>query len=66
MHKKGIAHRDIRPHNIFYSPIKKTFVIAGMQNAIVVDKNKINPQVGFNLSGVPYYMPRYLLKIGKK
>lgn len=66
MHKKNIAHRDIRPHNIYYSPIKKTFLIAGMQNSIILDKNKIMPQVGFNLAGVPYYMPRYLLKIGKK
>jgi serine/threonine protein kinase len=66
MHKKGIVHRDIRPHNIFYSSLKKSFIIGGMENAILVDNNRINPQIGFNLSGVPYYLPRYLVKIGKK
>jgi hypothetical protein len=26
----------------------------------------MNQNIGFNLSGVPYYMPRYLISIGKK
>ena len=66
LHRKGIAHRDIRPSNIWYSEKKKCFVLGGLGNAINLDKVKITPQVGYNLSGVPYYMPKYLLKIGKK
>jgi hypothetical protein len=26
----------------------------------------MNPSIGYNLSGVPYYMPKYLMDIGKK
>ena len=67
MHKQGIAHRDIRPTNIFYSEPKKGYVIGGLNNAIQVNsKNKVSSNVGYNLAGVPYYLPRYLLQIGKK
>lgn len=66
MHRKGIAHRDIRPANIWYSDKKKGFILGGLGNAIMLDKIKITPQVGYNLAGVPYYMPKYLLRIGKK
>lgn len=67
MHKQGIAHRDIRPGNIFYSEPKKGYVIGGLANAIQVNsKNRTTQNVGYNLAGVPYYLPRYLLQIGKK
>lgn len=67
MHKQGIAHRDIRPGNIFYSEPKKGYLIGGLGNAVQVNsKNKANSNVGYNLAGVPYYLPRYLLQIGKK
>lgn len=63
----GIAHRDIRPSNIFYSESKKGFVIGGLGNSILIgEKNKPSGKIGYNLSGVPYYLPRYLLTIGKK
>jgi hypothetical protein len=66
LHNNGIAHRDIRPHNIFYCNAKKGFVIGGLHNAISLDKKQMAPKVGYNLSGVPYYMPRYLVTIGKR
>lgn len=67
MHKQGIAHRDIRPSNIFYSEAKKGYVIGGLGNALQVNtKNRVSGNVGYNLGGVPYYLPRYLLEIGKK
>lgn len=67
-------HRDIRPSNIFYSPSKKTYIIGGMANSIKGDKNnkpstskssESKPSnIGINLAGVPYYMPKYLSKVG--
>lgn len=67
MHKNNIVHRDIRPQNIFYSETKKSFVLGGLHNAVVVNtKNKHSPNVGYNLAGVPYYLPKYLVEIGKK
>lgn len=67
LHKLNIAHRDIRPHNILYSHAKKSFLLGGMHNAIYVGQNdKANPNVGYNLAGVPYYLPPYLLSIAKK
>lgn len=60
-------HRDIRPQNIFYSESKKSFVLGGLHNAVVVNaKNKQSPNVGYNLAGVPYYLPRFLVEIGRK
>lgn len=67
-------HRDIRPSNIFYSPLKKTYIIGGMANAMKGDKKTknssfknnetYNSNIGINLAGVPYYMPKYLAKVG--
>ncbi len=38
-----------------------------MGNAVsVTSKNRNVNNVGYNLSGVPYYLPRYLVEIGKK
>lgn len=34
LHSQKIAHRDIRPHNIFYSSAKKGYVISGFGNAV--------------------------------
>jgi serine/threonine protein kinase len=61
------VHRDIRPQNIFYSETKKSFVLGGLHNAVVINaKNKQASNVGYNLAGVPYYLPKYLVDIGKK
>ena len=57
LHKHKIAHRDIRPHNFVYSPSKKTFVLSGFQNAVEVEND---PKIGYNLCGVPYYLPQKL------
>jgi hypothetical protein len=52
---------------VFYSEVKKGFVLGGLGNAILVNqKNRGNTQVGYNLAGVPYYLPKYLVEIGKK
>lgn len=64
LHKNKICHRDIRPHNIFYSQDKKGFVIGGFANAI--NTAKLAKNVGINLAGVPYYMPSYLYEVSKK
>ena len=64
MHRQKLYHRDIRPHNIFYSPEKKGYVLGGFSNAVSL--NKVSPGIGLNLAGVPYYMPNYLTNVGKK
>jgi serine/threonine protein kinase len=64
LHRQKIAHRDIRPHNVVYSGIKKGYVLTGLHNSIDLSKGSKN--LGFNLSGVPYYMPRFLAEVGKK
>lgn len=64
MHNNRICHRDIRPHNILYSPDKRGFVIGGFGNAICLKSQSRN--LGINLAGVPYYMPAYLYEVGKK
>jgi hypothetical protein len=52
---------------VFYSEVKKGFVLGGLGNAILVNqKNRGNTQVGYNLAGVPYYLPKYLVEIGKR
>ena len=67
LHKNGIAHRDIRPHNICYSNSKKSFILGGLHNSITVSKNRNNnSQIGYNLSGVPYYLPKGLMQIGRR
>ena len=58
LHKQKIAHRDIRPHNFVYSSNKKTFVMSGFQNAVEVETD---PKIGYNLCGVPYYLPPKLI-----
>lgn len=64
MHRQKLYHRDIRPHNVYYSPEKKGYVLGGFGNAVSL--NKVNPNIGLNLAGVPYYMPKYLTQVGKK
>ena len=63
LHKNKIAHRDLRPHNFVYSPSKRNFVIAGYRNAVKIEND---PKVGYNLCGVPYYLPPKLIEIGKR
>jgi len=56
MHCLKIAHRDIRPSNIFYCPYKHSYVIGEMNNAVtLLDKDERT--TGYNLCGVPYYLP---------
>jgi serine/threonine protein kinase len=64
IHKNRVCHRDIRPHNIYYSLDKKGYVIASFSNAI--SAAKIVKNSGVNLAGVPYYLPSYLYQVGKK
>ena len=65
LHNHKICHRDIRPHNIFYSPAKKGYVLGGFGNAVVTE-GRFNSNIGYNLAGVPYYMQRYLVEVGKR
>lgn len=37
LHKNRIVHRDIRPHNIFYSGSKGIFMLSGFGNAKVLN-----------------------------
>jgi len=39
LHNGKIAHRDIRPNNIFYCPSKHGFVIGGFEHAISVERD---------------------------
>lgn len=64
LHRNRICHRDIRPHNIYYSVDKKGFVLGGFGNGI--NTSRLAKNVGINLAGVPYYMPNYLYEVGKK
>ena len=42
-------------------------MIGGMHNSVLInDRNKMSQSVGYNLAGVPYYMPRFLVNIGKR
>jgi len=54
-------HRDIRPSNIYYSAIKKCYIIGGFSNSLFSSSTN---NVGINLAGVPYYMPKHLQKLG--
>jgi serine/threonine protein kinase len=63
LHNNKIAHRDIRPSNIFYCANKHGYVLGGLQNSI---KMEDDARVGYNLCGVPYYLPTYLIEIGKR
>lgn len=64
LHQNKICHRDIRPHNIYYSLAKKGYVLSGFGNAINI--SKVPKNAGINLAGVPYYLPAYLYEVGKK
>lgn len=64
MHRSKLYHRDIRPHNIFYSSDKKGYVLGGFGNAL--NLAGANFGIGMNLSGVPYYLPPYLKEVGTK
>ena len=55
LHNKKIAHRDIRPQNIYYVGGKHGYVIGGLENSIIVENN--SNKIGYNLNGVPYYLP---------
>lgn len=63
LHNNKIAHRDIRPSNIYFCPSKHGFVLGGLQNSI---KFEDDTRIGYNLCGVPYYLPNYLTEIGKR
>ena len=63
LHKQKKAHRDIRPYNFVYSPSKKSFVLSGFTNVTEVENE---PKIGYNLCGVPYYLPAKLIEIGKR
>lgn len=64
MHKTRLYHRDIRPHNIFYSPDKKGYILGGFSNAL--NLGGVSNGVGMNLAAVPYYLPNYLKYVGEK
>ena len=63
LHSRGIAHRDIRPHNFVYCPMKHSFVLGGFENATPADTDF---KTGLNLCGVPYYLPPYLAEVGRR
>lgn len=64
IHAKKIGHRDIRPSNLLYSSSRKGFVLGGLHNAVSI----ANPMrgLGYNLAGVPYYLPKYLVEVARK
>ena len=62
LHSKGLAHRDIRPHNFVYCPLKHSFVLGGFEHATATGADS---KAGLNLCGVPYYLPPYLAEIGR-
>ena len=63
LHKQKIAHRDIRPYNFVYSSGKRGFLLGGLQHSVVIESDS---KVGYNLCGVPYYLPPKLIDIGKR
>ena len=63
VHKHKIAHRDVRPHNFVFCPQKRSFVLAGFQHSVQVENDS---KIGYNLCGVPYYLPPKLIDIGKR
>lgn len=65
LHQSRIAHRDIRPHNVYYCSSKHGYVLGGLERAIEVDKDRTD-KVGYNLCGVPYFLPSYLVDVGKR
>ena len=48
---------------MFYCQNKHGYVIGGFENSIKVEDDA---RIGYNLSGVPYYLPPYLIEIGKR
>ncbi len=63
LHKQKIAHRDIRPHNFVFSSSKRSFLLGGYQHAVCIENDS---KIGYNLCGVPYYLPPNLIDIGKR
>ena len=59
LHSSRIAHRDIRPNNIYYCSSKHGFVLGGLAQAVQVEGDE--KAIGYNLCGVPYYLPNYLV-----
>lgn len=64
LHTSRISHRDIRPNNIYYCPNKHGFVLGGLTQAVQVETDE--RAIGYNLCGVPYYLPSYLIEVGKR
>lgn len=52
LHQNNIAHRDIRPHNIFYSGSKGVFMLSGFSNSKILS-GKANET--HSIVGVPYF-----------
>lgn len=52
LHQNNIAHRDIRPHNIFYSGSKGVFMLSGFANSKILT-GKANET--HSIVGVPYF-----------
>lgn len=52
LHKNRIVHRDIRPHNIFYSGSKGVFMLSGFGNSKVLSGKQSETH---SVVGVPYF-----------